>query len=335
MHFRIPQAVPLVGSVTYAHIANTCDVDETQLRRILRYAMLNNIFYETSPEEVAHTPFSSVLITNSSARTLVEYNTDESFPASVKVVEAYDKWGADEEPNHNAWCLANGTDLPIYEHLAQPGLEERADRFARLMSAINSTPGHDLKYTLQGYNWKSVKGTIVDIGGSIGQTAVALAKEYPDLPEIIVVDVQRNVEKGEAQLPEDLKSKVYFHAHDFFNPHPETIISSKVFVLRRVLHDYSDKYARRIVRQLVPALKNGATLVVIDSIVPEPGSGNVEAERTLRRMDMEMMQMFSGREREMEDWADLFKSADPKLIVRNVNQPVGSALGFMEVVFDG
>lgn len=310
-------------------------MDESHLKRVLRYAMLNNIFYAPSPEEIAHTPFSAILVTDANIQALVEYNTSESLPASTKVVEAYDKWGASEEPNRNAWCLANGTDLPIREHLAQPDFEARANRFARIMSAINSTPAYDLKHTVEGYDWKNAKGTIVDIGGGTGQTAIALAKAYSELPQIIVEDVQHNIEKGEASLPDNLQSRVYFTAHDFFHPHPESIIEAKLFILRLVLHDYSDKYARRILRQLFPALKTGATLIVIDSIVPPPGSAGVEEERALRRMDLEMMQMFSGREREMEDWEDLFKSADSKLIVRNVNQPVGSALGLMEVVYDG
>ena len=297
--------------------------------------MLNNIFYEPTPGDIAHTPFSAVLVTNPHINAMVQYDTMESFPACTSVVEAYEKWGPSEEPNHNAWCLANKAHLPIWEQLRLPGYEERADRFVRLMSAINATPGYDIKYTVEEYNWKSAKGTIVDVGGSTGQTAIALLKAHPDLPQIIIEDLPLNVENAEASLPSDLKQRIFFKAHDFFHPQPESILSAKLFILRLILHDHSDKYARRILRQLLPALKNGATLVVIDSIVPSLGTKGLTEEMELRRLDLEMMQNFSGKEREMEDWEDLFRSADKNLIVRNVNQPVGSALGIMEVVHDG
>ena len=335
VHFRIPEAVPLVGAVSYAQVAHTCDVDESFLRRIVRYAMLNNLFYEPSPDEVAHTPFSAVLVTDATISAMKGHHNLLSFPACTEVVEAYEKWGPSEEPNQNAFSLAYGTDLPMFQYLSQPGFEEKADRFARLMAAVNLLPSHDFKYTVEGYHWKSAKGTIVDIGGSTGETAIALARAYPDLPPIIVEDLVRNVEKGQASLPEGFKDRVFFTAHDFFEPHPESVISAQLFVLRLVLHDYSDKYARRILRNILPALKNGATLVVIDPIMPPPGRAPLEVERVMRRMDMEMMQMLSGKEREMEDWEDLFRSADKSLIVRNVNQPVGSAMGIMEVVYDG
>ena len=331
-HFRVPQAVPLVGSTTYTQVAHACEVDEPTLRRIVRYAMLENIFYEADSNSIAHTPFSSVLVTDPAVRSAVEAEVAESFPASAKLVEAYEKWNASEEPKHSAWCLANRSDVPVWEFLREPEREERASNYTKLMNVEDSA--HDLKHTIEGYDWKHAKGTIVDIGGGAGEAAIALAKAYPELPQIIVEDIESKVEKGEASLPPDLSNRVYFTAHDFFHRHPEAVISAKVFLLRLVLRDYSDKYARRILKNLVPALKTGCTLVIIDVIVPPPGSIGRDEEMALRRMDVRMMQMFCGRERELEDWVDLLKSVDHKLIMRNVNQPVGSGLGVMEVVYD-
>ena len=265
-------------------------------------------------------------------RARVEAEAEEAFPASTKLVEAYEKWNASEEPNHSAWCLANKSDVPVWESLAEPEHEHRAEHFTKLMTL--QEPSLDLKHTIEGYDWKSAKGTIVDIGGSTGQAAVALAQAYPDLPQVIVEDIESKVEKGESSLPSDLRNRVFFTAHDFFHPHPEAVISAQLFLLRLVLREYSDKYARRILRNLLPALKNGGTLLIVDIVVPEPNSMDDVDERALRRNDMRMMQMFCGRERELEDWTDLLRSVDSNLIMRNFNRPVGSVLGFMEVVYD-
>ena len=170
VHFRVPQAVPLVGSTTYTQAAHACAVDEPTLRRIVRYAMLENIFYEADANSIAHTPFSSILVTDPVLRSIVEAETEESFPASAKLVEAYEKWSASEEPKHSAWCLANRSDVPVWEFLREPEREERANHYNKLMNVEDSA--HDLRHTIEGYYWKSAKGTIVDIGGGTGQAAM-------------------------------------------------------------------------------------------------------------------------------------------------------------------
>ena len=333
-HFRVPQAIPLVGSMTYAQLAATCEVDESYLRRVLRFAMTNRLFYEPTSDEVAHTSFSAVLVTDPATRAWVEYTLQESFPACTKTLEAYEKWGPTEEPTHNAYCLTNKTDLPIFDYMAQPGLEERAEGFTAGMSAVTNTLAYDIKYTVEGYNWASAKGTIVEIGGGNGHAAVALAHAHPNLPQIIVEDLPHVVAQGETSLQPELRNRVYFTAHDFFTPQPETVLEAKLFLLRCVLHHHSDKYARIILKHLLPALRNGATLVVIDMILPPPGSVHPTVEKSMRTMDMEMMQTFSSKERQIEEWEELFTSVDSALIVRNVNQPMGSALGIMEIVMD-
>ena len=332
VHFRVPQAVPLVGSTTYAQVSEACDVDESILRRMVQYAMRENLFYAPDQDSLAHTYFSSILVTDPNVRGIVEAETEEAFPASTKIVEAYEKWSASEEPNHSAWCLANKSDVPVWEALGAAGDEKRADHFTKLMTL--QEPSLDIKYTIDGYDWNGAKGTIVDIGGSTGQTAVTLAQAYPKLPQVIVEDIESKVEKGESSLPPDLRDRVFFTAHDFFHPHPEAVISAKLFLLRLVLREYSDKYARRILRNLLPALKNDGTLLIVDVVVPPPNSMDDVDDRLLRRNDVRMMQMFCGRERELEDWTGLLTSVDSKLIMRNFNRPVGSVLGFMEVVYD-
>lgn len=263
--------------------------------------------------------------------------TAEAFPASAKLVDCYEKWSmgkdhASEEPNHNAWCLANNSDLPIWDALKESGNAGQAKRFTKLMDFHHSST--DLKHTLEKYDWKKIDGTIVDIGGSEGELAVTLADTYPHLPHIIEEDLESKVSKGETTLPPKLQNRVYFIAHDFFHPHPEAVISAKLFILRFVLCEYSEKYARRILRNLSPALQSGGTLLIVDVVLP-PISFDSDAARALQRMDMTMMQLFNGRERDHEDWAALSTSVDTILKIVDFKNHSGSILGFMEVVYDG
>lgn len=292
--------------------------------------MTNRLFEEPKPDHVGHTSFSAVLVTDPATRAWVDYACDETFPASMKLVEAHEKWGASQEPPHSAYCLAYGTGLPIFKYLAQPGFERRAERFGQLMGSFSATPGYDLQYTVAGYDWQSITGTVVDLGGSTGSTAVVLARRYHHL-QFVVEDLPHVVAEAEKTLPEDLKDCIRFVGHDFFKPQPETVPNAEVYLVRQVLHDHPDKYARQIVEQVLPALTTGAKLVVVDTVVPPSGALSPTLEKPLRCLDMEMMQTFNGRERQLEDWKMLFASVVPRLEVSHITQPLGSALSIMTV----
>lgn len=332
-YFKIPEAVPLVGSVSYEQVAEACEVDESQLRRILRYAFTNHFFRKTSPDEVAHTAYSAILVTDKGERAVVEYECFDAFPAAAKLAHACEKWPGAEEPEQTAWSMANHSERSYFQHLSQPGNEEQAQRFADCMTAKMSAPEWNIKYTLSGYDWNSVKGTVVDIGGSQGQTAIALAREFPHLPQIVVEDLPAVVEPAKQSLPGDLGNRVSFIAHDFHELQPAAVACAQVLVMKFVLHDHSDKAAVGIIRNVLPALKQGATLVVLDVAAPPFGEASVLEEKAIRSLDVEMLTMLNGKERTAEEWKELFQQADQGLKVSNVNLQKGSALGVFEVVY--
>jgi hypothetical protein len=54
--------------------------------------------------------------------------------------------------------------------------------------------------------------------------------------------------------------------HDFFSPQP--VLDAAVYVLRRILHDWPDSLARRILRHLRDVAAPFTQLLVIDHILP-------------------------------------------------------------------
>ena len=70
------------------------------MKTILRNAMTNGIFYESSPSHVSHTGPSLLLLKGLLALTFVSNNADGVFPSTAKVVEALKKWSEAEGPNH-------------------------------------------------------------------------------------------------------------------------------------------------------------------------------------------------------------------------------------------
>lgn len=161
-HFNVATAVPLHRAVTFAEVAAATGVDEDRLKRILRHAMTNRLFCEPDPGKVAHTAASSLLIRSKALNDWVGYTTEETFPVSVKVVEAYEKFGISQKPNESAYNIAFNTDKPMFDHLAEfPGRERR---FANTMVEMTSTEGYGMHHLLNGYRWENIgKATVVDV----------------------------------------------------------------------------------------------------------------------------------------------------------------------------
>lgn len=75
--------------------------------------------------------------------------------------------------------------------------------------------------------------------------------------------------KKDAPVSKDLEGRISFMVHDFFTPQP--VHGADVYVFRWIFHNWSDKYCVRILRNLVPALKHGAKVVINDVVLPKPG----------------------------------------------------------------
>jgi hypothetical protein len=51
--------------------------------------------------------------------------------------------------------------------------------------------------------------------------------------------------------------------------------------------------------------------------------------------DLTMLHNFNGKERDLQEWKDLFEMADPRFCFNGWRKPVGSALSVFEAVWTG
>jgi 6-hydroxytryprostatin B O-methyltransferase len=63
----------------------------------------------------------------------------------------------------------------------------------------------------------------------------------------------------------DLSSRVSFMQYDFFTPQT---VQADVYFFRHVLHDWSDADCERILKSLLPALKDGARILLSEGVMP-------------------------------------------------------------------
>lgn len=93
-------------------------------------------------------------------------------------------------------------------------------------------------------------------------------REFPSL-SFVVQDLGPVVAAAQEEVPTDLAGRVKFMTHDFLTEQP--VRGADVYFFRWIFHNWSDKYCVKILRNLIPALKPGAKVVINDNVLPKPG----------------------------------------------------------------
>ncbi|EME39403.1 hypothetical protein DOTSEDRAFT_28561 [Dothistroma septosporum NZE10] len=171
--------------------------------------------------------------------------------------------------------------------------------------------------------------------GSSGHASITVVRTYPDL-HFIVQDLPEVIETSKAgvlDLEENVKSRIAFEGYSFFDPQP--VINADIYVLHMMLHDWPHDEVKAILQSIRLAMKPSARLVIMDTILPEPGTSSLSQEAQLRVRDLTMRETFNahGRELELEEWTTLLAEVDESWRLRRVVQPFGSTLSVMEVTF--
>lgn len=162
---------------------------------------------------------------------------------------------------------------------------EKARRFTRAISTLIPA-GQAATFLAKAFDWGSLgKSTVVDVGGSSGGVSVLLAQEFENL-DFIVQDLPEAIDGAEEKVPNSLRPRIKFMAHDFFMDQP---VVAETYLLRAIFHNWPDHYCVKILRKLVPALRNGARVIINDSLVPEPGSLDLLAERNIRLVSLHII----------------------------------------------
>jgi SAM-dependent methyltransferase len=146
--------------------------------------------------------------------------------------------------------------------------------------------------------------TILDVGGGFGGVIAYLLARFPDL-RADVFDLP-NVKKGaEAYLEKKgLEARARFISGNFTEGVPEGYDG---YCLKYILHDWQDQKANAILMSCRRAMAPGATLVVLEMVVPERLEDSV-AHRTIARGDMAMM-TWGGKERTGDEYRRLLAEA--------------------------
>ncbi|KAM0811280.1 putative S-adenosyl-L-methionine-dependent methyltransferase [Seiridium cardinale] len=310
--FRIPQNLDLQESVSYAVLAERCGLPEDDLRRFVRMAMTVRMFDEdAATDHVRHTA------------------------ASVKMVEATQRFPASQEPSETAASVAMGTEGAKDFYAAIAGDAERVRRVASGMSLATKLPSHAVAHFVDHCGWAAegkCPRKVVDIGGSEGELCKALLRRYAGIEEAVSLDRAEVVEALE--VPGDLEGRLRFGAYDFLEQ-VQRVEGADVYMFRNCFHNWPDRYAVRMLRNQIPVLRKGARVFVNEACMPEPHEVGRVKGQVAWGSDLIMKMTFNGKDRSRQDWIDLFREADERFNVVSIETPPRSALAVIEVVWEG
>jgi hypothetical protein len=357
-----------------SEIAKPTNIDQRKLARILRLLATNYIFTEVSPDVFVNNRLSSALDTGKSVEELLtnpeskyigtlgitsmlEHNLDEGFKSSSYLTETLldPELGHSYESNKAAFNKAHNTKEDLWSWFEAPGNRLRLARFGTAMDGVkNMTPPEVI---LEGYGWGQLPegSLIVDVGGGVGSQSLVLANHYPHL-RFVVQDreavVRDAVEYWKKNMPDAVESgRVKLLGHDFFTPQPAGQEEVSVFLVSKILHDWSDEYCLTILKHLRAAAGPKTQLVMVEqvfsTVCDEPAAREIPGAELptspkplLRNMgragsmvyniDILMMGYFNGQERTITYFRDLLKQAGWKL--STVHYDVPSVVRMQKVV---
>ncbi|KAF5386809.1 hypothetical protein D9615_002134 [Tricholomella constricta] len=266
----------------------TCAYDFSHLilhaGRFIRYLAIHHIYREVKPDVFANTRISSMMDTMKPSQDVIDHpetkheNTpgltalaahhlDEGFKASAYAWETLtDPLTAKSgDPEAAPVARAFNTKESFWEIISHD--EPRARRFDIGMQGVQALQPADAILKVS-YDWKELPdgSVVVDVGGGVGTSSLPLAREFPNL-EIVVQDLPGVIENAKKLWSSSMpNAKVTLEVHDFFKPQPKRSVS--LFLLKHILHDWSDEYCVKFLSQLRAVARPDTKLLLIESIIP-------------------------------------------------------------------
>jgi hypothetical protein len=146
-------------------------------------------------------------------------------------------------------------------------------------------------------------GTLVDVGGGQGTFVSSLLRANPTLRGILF-DLPDVVNAAPPVLKDaGVERRCRIVGGDFLQEVPS---GGDVYILSRVLLNWDDAQATRILGNCRRAMGPHGTLIVVDAIMPPPGH---PARRIRAFNDVNLMMMFGSANRTEAEWRSLFRAA--------------------------
>ena len=174
-------------------------------------------------------------------------------------------------------------------------IQDRPEDLQTYHSAMSTYARHDYEGLTDSVDF-TIHDSIVDVGGSTGELSFSLLRSCPAL-KATVMDRAEVVEA--ASPPAEFKGRCRFVAGDLFREWP---VTADAVILARVIHDWPDHDALRILRRARQAMPTDATLYLMEFVLDDAsGKGGL--------LDLNMLVMTGGAERTEAQYRGLLEQS--------------------------
>jgi hypothetical protein len=282
------------GAQSAEALARHVGADATVLRRVLRGLAAHGVLDEHAEGRFSLAAPGVCLRSDgaSSLRGAIIARGDLYYGAAAGLLEAVRCGGTPFTHVHG---------LGFFEFLARD-----PDREAALRASMIDRSRQEATEVVAAYDFGAFR-RLVDVGGGEGVLLATILASAPDLRGVLL-DQTAVVERARERLVSaGLGSRCNFIAGDFFAEAPP---GGGAYILSRVIHNWDDAAAIRILGNCRRAMAPGDTLLLVEQIMPERAAD----QPTAVRMDIHMLMLLSGRERTAADYERLLETAHFRLV---------------------
>jgi hypothetical protein len=276
------------GPKTVEEIAAALGLHAPSLYRLLRALANFGIFAEHEDGRFRQTPMSDTLRSDvpDSMRGMARMNFRPWTMRAWAVLEHTVRTGTP------AFEHAHG--MQMFEYLTQH--PEEMEIFVDAMRSFTVETGAAVS---EAYDFSGI-GTLADIGGSRGLVLSIILTKYPLLRGILF-DLPIVIEGAPKFLrSRGVEHRVELGTGSFFESVPS---GADAYLLKHILHDWSDADCMRILKTIQAAAKPGAKLLVVEAIVE-----NSSEPQFAMTLDIWMLAHLRGKERTPTEWRNLLSA---------------------------
>ena len=270
-------------------LARKVDANPDALARLLRALIGRGIFRQRRDGRYDLTPLAKTLRTD----------TPDSMAAFARFV------GSPEDREHWSHCIdAIRTGESVVPKLrGMPAFDwamsdpELSEVFNQAMTNFTELA---LAAVLAAYDFTGHR-TIVDVAGGHGRLLAGMLSATPTAQGVLF-DLPQVVAGAEPLLRKHrVFDRVSIVGGSFFESVPE---GGDLYVLKNIIHDWSDDKALQILKTVRAAAAAGSQLLLVESLIPRH-----DREFATKWLDLEMLVANSGRERTAAEYRELLRDA--------------------------
>lgn len=331
---RVAQSISLLAhipeppaTISLSELAKATKLQPALMARILRYLAGSGFLAQSpsDPTQFSHTS-RSLGWQQSDVGLWYEFIYDGVFQSTREVHLFFQDdsmrphYEPGSEPSDCAYCPAtyangvNGTNVWQWMY-SNPKIANMARKaFTVVDEGANQIVG--------AYDWNRLSESpnnaederlwLVDVGGGLGQSTRQILDAFPGLatrPEkFMMQDLPSTIEASKtAKILPDTSPRL---AHDFMTPQPAEARGAKAYLLRRIIHDWSDEVSIVILKNIADAMSSESVVLVSDAVIPEVVK---EKDMPLLANDWLVISL-GGKERTQKEFEGLFAKAGLELV---------------------